>query len=382
MALPVLLVATDARGFEATRIPRALAKAGFEVTLLAPHGSVAERSGYVARVGPLPDDATPMQWVFALAATVKATAPRLVVPGDDGALRLLQALVLNPPAGLQPGLQRELAALIGASLGDPAHYRAALDRLLLPPAAQALGVPTPPFAIIGELAEVEAFAANHGYPVVIKRNHSSSGRGVAICADRDELVRRLGEMKRAAAQDFEGTGGERLLVQACITGPVRLYPSIAWKGTLLVGYAATRLASHPEPVGPASVSRYHRSAELRAMTTKLATGLGLSGFFSPEFVEDARTGLPYLLEIDRGVGSAHRGAAFNADHWAALRAALESTLSPTRPDLDEEEEHVVAHFPQEWLRDPKSRWLREHPVDVPWDEPDLIEAMLAGSNSR
>jgi hypothetical protein len=35
------------------------------------------------------------------------------------------------------------------------------------------------------------------------------------------------------------------------------------------------------------------------------------------------------------------------------------------------------HFPQEWLRDPRSHYLRDHPVDVPWDEPELIRAMLA-----
>jgi predicted ATP-grasp superfamily ATP-dependent carboligase len=381
MALPVLLVATDARGFVATRIPRALSRAGFEVTLLAPQGSVVEHSSYVARVGHLPDNATPMQWVFAFAASIKATSPHLVVPGDDGALRLLQTFVINPPAGLQPGLQQELATLIGASLGEPAHYRTVIDKLLLPPAAQALGVPTPPFAVIGELAEAEAFAGKHGYPVLLKSNQSSGRSGVAICADRDELARRLAERKRAAAQDFEGAGGGRMLVQAFVAGSMKSYASVASRGTLLSGYAATRLATHPEPVGPPSVERYHRSPELRAMATKLATGFGLSGFFSAEFVEDPRTGLPYLLNISRHVDSAHRGSAFNADHWAALRAALEGVRSPTRADLDEGEEHVIAHFPQEWLRDPKSRWLREYPVDVPWDEPDLIEAMLAAGDA-
>jgi hypothetical protein len=48
----------------------------------------------------------------------------------------------------------------------------------------------------------------------------------------------------------------------------------------------------------------------------------------------------------------------------------------TRTDLDAGEEHLTVHFPQEWLRDPQSHWLRENPVDVPWDDPELIEAML------
>ena len=46
-------------------------------------------------------------------------------------------------------------------------------------------------------------------------------------------------------------------------------------------------------------------------------------------------------------------------------------------DLDVGEEHLTVHFPQEWLRDATSHWLRDYPVDVPWDEPELIDAMLA-----
>jgi hypothetical protein len=47
-----------------------------------------------------------------------------------------------------------------------------------------------------------------------------------------------------------------------------------------------------------------------------------------------------------------------------------------RTDLDAGEEDLVAHFPQEWLRDMGSSHLRTLRVDVPWDEPELIEAML------
>jgi len=99
MPIPVLLIATATRWFGAARVPRSLANAGFEVTLLAPRGSLAEHSGFVSKVGHLPDNATPMQWVFAFAASVSAIRPRLVIACDDTALRLLQMLVLNPPEG-------------------------------------------------------------------------------------------------------------------------------------------------------------------------------------------------------------------------------------------------------------------------------------------
>jgi hypothetical protein len=61
---------------------------------------------------------------------------------------------------------------------------------------------------------------------------------------------------------------------------------------------------------------------------------------------------------------------------------VEGTASTSRADLSEGEEGITVYFPGEWLRDPQSRYLREYPVDVPWDEPDLIEAMLALRHER
>ena len=56
---------------------------------------------------------------------------------------------------------------------------------------------------------------------------------------------------------------------------------------------------------------------------------------------------------------------------------MEGTPLPTRKRLDDGEERVFVSFPHEWLRDPTSDYLRRLPVDVPWDEPELLEAMLA-----
>jgi hypothetical protein len=85
------------------------------------------------------------------------------------------------------------------------------------------------------------------------------------------------------------------------------------------------------------------------------------------------------VEINRRVTPAlHKGAAFGVDLAAALHAALDGQpATAARTDLDEGEEYVTVNFPQEWLRDPKSDWMRNYPVDAPWDDPDLFLAMLA-----
>lgn len=383
MATQILLVATATRWFGTARMPRALAGAGFDVALLTPRNSLAEHSRFVAKLGYVEDAATPRQWLHAFAAMVKATAPRIVMPCDDTAFLLLQSLVVAPPVRLEPTLALELAALIRQSLGDPAWYRTSVDKTLLPAAAEALGVRVPPSAVVASLAQAESFAADHGYPVVVKRRRSSAGDGVAICADRVELADAMAELARADTVVLPANGESRLLVQAYIRGGTRFYPSMAWQGNLLTGYAGEKLVANPEPKGPPTVNRYFRSPALRESAAKLARGFGITGFFSPEFVEDERTGTHYLMEINRRlVGGAHRGSAIGVDHCAALFAAVNGATAPTRADLAEGEEHYTVHFPQEWLRDPASHWLRDRPVDVPWDEPELIEAMLALRNEH
>ena len=113
--------------------------------------------------------------------------------------------------------------------------------------------------------------------------------------------------------------------------------------------------------------RYFPGKVLRQITADLARGFGISGLFFAEFIVDEAIGRPCLLEINRRVSPAtHRGALRNVNLCAALYAALEGAHSQSRAALDAEEEGVSVHFPQEWLRDPYSTYLRQYPSDVPW----------------
>jgi len=187
MPVPCLIVATGTLWYGAARIPKALANAGFEVTLLAPKNSLAEKSRFVTRVGHLPDNANAAQWVFAFAAMVKAVSPVIVFPGDDMAFRLLQVLVTSPPPGMQPAMHATLAALVRESLGDPEYYISSVDKTQLPPAVVALGIEMAPFVIVSAAADAREFTAAHGFPVVVKRSHSTAGDGVAICGNEAQL---------------------------------------------------------------------------------------------------------------------------------------------------------------------------------------------------
>jgi hypothetical protein len=167
------------------------------------------------------------------------------------------------------------------------------------------------------------------------------------------------------------------LLQAYLAGPVQYFHAVAWQGKLIAGWGLEKLIADPAPTGPPTVTRFFPGMELRQIAAELARGLGISGLFFAEFIVDAATGRPCLLEINRRVSPAtHRGALRNVDLCAALFEALEGSASKSRTALDAEEEGISVHFPQEWLRDPNSPYLRQYPSDVPWDEPELLEALL------
>ena len=376
----VLLVATATKWLAAARMPSAQSRAGFEVALLAPRGSLAEKSRYLAKVGYLADNATPLDWVYAFAAMVKATSPSLVVPCDDTAVRLLHMLALSPPLGIKPGIHGELCALVRESLGNPEYFHTSVDKTRLPAAAEALGVRIPPYAIAASVDEAQAFAAIRGYPVVLKRSHGAAGEWVAIVSDPIELARTYERFAAAKAIDFEGRGNANILVQAHVVGKIFSQTMTAWQGTVLAGFVREKLVTH-SPFGPATVVRCVRMPEIRRFSDQLAIGLGMSGFFGLEYIVDAGTGEAYLLEINRrAMPSTPLGGMIDIDLCAALYAAVNGQPPSGRRDLDPGEEHMITHFPQEWLRDPQSRYLRDFRIDAPWDDPEVMEAMLALRN--
>jgi hypothetical protein len=374
---PVLIVTTTTRWLGAARTPHALVNAGFEVSLLAPRGALAEHSRYVSKIGYVTDSATAREWVYALAATIRATSPRLILPGDDTALRLLELLVRAPPAQMSPSLHEELTALIVTSLGNPAHYRESIDKTLFPKAVEAFGVRVAPWIVARSVSDVEQFAASAGYPIVLKRNNSWASNGIRICADSAELTLAFAELLKASSDEFDFRGTEGLLAQAYVNGTTKFYTCVAWKGSLVAGYAGEAIVWSEPFGGVPTVNRYYRDDKLRAAAARMIAGFGISGFLAAEFIVDRDTDDAWAIEINRRlVGGSHRGGPMRVDHWTALRAVMTNGSMSTRTDLEPGEEHICVNFPQEWLRDPASHWLREHPVDVPWDEPKLIEAML------
>jgi len=374
----VLLVSTATRWYGTARMPRALAKAGFDVALLAPMDSLAAKSRYLSAVRFLPHDAIPMQWLMAVIAMVDKYSPRIVVPCDEMAVRLLFALVLDPPQQLAPELRSRLSTLIEASLGDPAFYLASIDKTLLPPAAATLGVRVPPYITADTVDEALAFAADRGYPVVLKRRFGFAGRGVAVVATPAELAREARSLMARDPLDLGDQRRTRLLVQSFITGPHHAQAMVAHNRAPLAAFAWERFVATQPVKGQTSVVRFVESAETHAVAETLCRAFGINGLFCLQFIICAETGHANLLEINRRIVThMHMGDRVGIDLPSHLAAALNGAVPPEAVRPRGPAQPTVTVFPREWLRDPASRHLRDLPVDVPWDEPELFEALLA-----
>ena len=332
-------------------------------------------SRYVATVSHLPHAATPMHWMYMLAASVQSCAPRLIVPCDDTTLQLMMSFVEEPPKNLNGPLRDRLLALISESLGEPRYYRTSIDKTLLPAAAEALGVRVPSYAVIADVASARAFSRTHGYPVVLKRAFGTAGDAVEVVPDEAKLEPAFRKLRSSSSTSLWNS--DNLLVQAWIPGKGLLHAVAAWGGTacadmtreVLMRYSAT---------GPSTVVRCRHAPEAGRFSELLAAGFGISGFFGPEFIEHDETGDVYLIEINRRVtNGVQLGGVVGVDLCGALAAALSGSINTKRTDLPIGEDHLIAEFPQEWLRDPASPYLRSARTDVPWDDPHLLRAMLA-----
>jgi len=373
----VLLVSTASRWYSTARAPRAFARAGFDVSLLAPRDSLAAASRFVSRIVHLPDDATTLQWVHAFAAAVRAARPVLVVPCDDVAYRLLSMLVVAPPRHLQPVVHRELAELIRHSLGAPVHYEATFDKALLADAAAAIGIPVAPRAIVTTAEDALRFTGLHGFPVVLRhRDAAAASAGAAYVADsREALTLALATLLDTNAPDADDATPAGIYIRKRIDGYICHHHVAAWQGRLLGGYAGARLHAH---AAPDAVLRFRDDALVRALSERLVDAFAVNGLVSVQYAIERATQSPFLLGIDRRIGSGtHCGALMNVDLCAALHAAIRDGPCATRAALDAGEERIFVQFPAEWLRDPRSAWLRRYPVDAPWDDPELLAAMLA-----
>jgi len=190
-------------------------------------------------------------------------------------------------------------------------FRAISDKQLVMEAAAACGLGVPAQIVLSVPVEMSSLnAAELHFPMVVKptrsvalNNGSQVKLGVVHCSDREALRRALDSLPPAAYP---------LLLQQRIVGPGLGIFMLLWDGELVAAFAHRRLREKP-PAGGVSVYRESIAADpaLLQRSRQLLDRFGWSGVAMIEYKVDARTGTPFVMEI-------------NGRFWGSLQLAIDA----------------------------------------------------------
>ncbi len=250
---------------------------------------------------------------------------------------------------------RELIADGHAVHPGPDALVHAQDKAVMRQRLTEIGAPCPPWARVSGPGDVERFAAEHGWPVVLKAVRGGyDGRGVWVCRD-------------AAQVEEAFAGGVALMAEAFVPFERELAVLVArsphGQG---VSYPVVETVQQDgicvEVLAPAPLLDPEDAAQAQRIALKIAHELGVTGLLAVE-----------MFETDRGlIVNELAMRPHNSGHWTIegagtsqfeqhLRAVLDLPLgAPTMtapyvvmvnllggddPDLFKRYEHVMAHDP-------------------------------------
>ncbi len=355
MPATVLLITTMEWPFSA-QLAGAFTAVGARVEALCSKGSMLSLSCHPQRFHryqPLSPDSS-------LKRAIAQGRPDLVIPCDDLAAELVTRVTGGP------------------NLSDRHDFLTRAGRV---------GAPAQSLAVTDEGGVNDAIR-RYGLPLVLKCDHSWGGAGVVIAATRQDALAafhrfhrtsRLRDLARFIRRKETHFLSRALLpvtpavsVQPFIDGHPATSSIACWKGEVVAANHFDVLVTS-ESTGPGCVVARRDCPLMENAAAVIAKDLNLSGLFGLDYVRD-RAGKVHLLEINaRATPTAH--LMLKQDLPAALLQAASLDARPRPPVTPKNE---VAIFPREWMRDPASPWLKDAYHDVPWDDPQVVQACVQG----
>ncbi|MEZ5960047.1 MAG: ATP-grasp domain-containing protein [Hyphomonadaceae bacterium] len=225
--------------------------------------------------------------------------------------------------------------------------------------------PAPPCVANPSETGAEQFADEVGFPVVVKFDGFASGHGVRLCNDRRQLL-------AALAARPEHPRHAKFVVQKFVRGEVFGVTACGLQGKPLAGFSFVKHRCTSKN-GATSVARHAPRRDILDRSFELFGKYGLNGYAGFDYIVD-EAGQPFLIEVNpRLMPTGHFSDEFGVDLTATLLAEMRRKPAPKATAPKHE---YVALFPNEWLRDPQSTYLRSAYHDVPQDDPAVAAAMM------
>jgi len=374
----VLLLATE-RWLTTARMAMALHAAGCDVQLMALAGHPAMLTGTVSERFPY----RPLNPIASVAAAIAQSKPDTVVPVDELAVMHLIEL-LRSDAG------RGMEELATRSLGGVDVLSAGMSRMTLMELAKSEGVAVPETIPVASPGELEAAAAQLGFPLVMKADFTAGGRGVRIANNLAEARVWWSRLHRPLSLPRSVLRCVRLkewthfrpwfkrqmrgvTVQSYLRGAERTAMAVAHNGELQA-CVCFEVAQASKLCGPSTVLRVVDDPVMVAAIRVVLRRMGATGFCGFDFMlNDA--GEPLLIEMNtRPTQLAHLPLGQGRDLVAAYVRSMLGHETPDRASAADG--NLIALYPQELMRDPQSTLITGAYHDVPWESPALVRYAL------
>jgi len=388
---PTVLVVTTSCWYPTARLAMALASAGCEVEMVCPKSHPARKTRSVRRTYAYYGLSPSISFAHAIAIT----QPDFIVSADDLATQHLHRLHAREKRNGRA--ESAICALIECSLGSPESFPVVDARAAFMDLAHQEGLRVPPTQVIRNIDELRTWVARMGLPTVLKANGTSGGDGVRIAHTLSEAERFFKELqappllaraaKRAVVDQDKTLVWPSILrrrpvvnAQAFVAGREATSAIVCWNGEVLASLHF-EVVNKASSAGHATVLRLIENAEMSAAVEAMARRLNLSGLYGFDFMLEAETGNAHLIEINpRSTQVGHLSLGPGRDIPAALYAALSGRAVQSAPKVTEND--TIALFPQEWIRDPESPFLRSAYHDIPWEEPELIRDCVSNHQKQ
>lgn len=366
-SMPRVLLLGLSPGLGGMHMPRALARVGFEVAFIGSKEYMGSKSGHIKKHYPWPSLSSGFS-VDPFLACTRQFQPHRIIPLDELSAQILQQIGTGKTIDGKAQFPSDLVELTRRSIGNPAGYTLFAVRRNTDRIARAAGIRAPAQVNVENIDTCIDFGAKYGYPMVIKAEGSMGGTGTFIL-DSDSALR-----------DFFSRGyvladGQKWIVQRFISGQLGMHAVLADQGRVLASVSATQLVRRSARVAaPSSVVRLCRNEAMASSCAAFVAASGASGFHAWDFQLDSH-GNAFLIEHNpRPISISHLGGLLGDDLCAALASLCGVTIAP--PPASEIDEYVVALFPDEWRRDVHSPNLTLFFHDVPWEDPELMTAVV------
>lgn len=387
MIKKILIIAFNENWVGISRLPSGLDRAGFEVFALCPRKSYLANTKFLKKSLLYPTFTYSRSKIIYLWMVIAFIffKPDLIIPGDEDVILGLQNL---SNFFLKVPFFNKISKIIRQSMTAKDFDLLILNKSDFQKRCTTLGIRTPKNIVVDDIKNALIVASKFHYPIVIKVDAGYGGHGVLLCTNQGELIKNLQILQTISfIQKIKFLLKDLLFIsilsrdrkfslQQYIQGTEGQAPFCSKDGNVFGHNSMIRLRTLKNATGQSTVTEGIENLEIAQYVQLVAKNLNYTGFGSLEFIIEEKSGLPYVIELNpRPTPTCHLANTVVTNDLCSL---FFKGLNSHPIELQAFRPYILALFPGELKRDPKSHFLTEAYHDIPVNDSQLVAALMSG----